>query len=909
VNQPTIERRALAVWGVGRRAAADTARRVDGLVRTAALAAMLLLVANVPARDLPDYKNAALPTEQRVRDLLGRMTPEEKFWQLFMIPGDLDPADPAQYQHGIFGLQVSTMPAGAGATEQMLTYDPAETGSQLAAKINSIQRHFVEHTRLGIPIIAFDEALHGLVRGGATSFPQSIALAATFDVPLMKTVGDAIADETRLRGIRQVLSPVVNVASDVRWGRTEETYGEDPFLAAEMAVAYVSAFERQHIITTPKHFIANVGEGGRDSYPIHASERWMEEEYFPPFKACFERGGSRSVMTSYNSYDGTASTANEWLLTTKLKDEWKFSGFSVSDAGAVGGSVVLHDTARDYPDSAKQAINAGLDVIFQTKYEHYKLFIAPFLNGDIPQQRIDDAVSRVLRAKFELGLFEHPYVAEDVIRKTEADKSHKHLALRAALESIVLLKNKRDALPLRSDLRSLAAEARLGGYSGPGNGTVSILDGLKARAGAIKINYADGGGRQAKEWSVVPSAFLKHGDKPGLRGEYFNNVTLHGKPDLQRDDAAIDFHWTLSSPHPKIGNGFYSARWTGSIRSPQDGVVKIGLQGNDGFRLYLNDRLIVDNWSKSSYRTSTADFHFEKGRAYNLRVEFFEPVGNAHIKLIWNVGVNDDWERRIDEAVAAAKQSDAAVVVAGIREGEFQDRALLSLPGHQEELIKAIAATGKPVVVVLIGGSAITMSNWIDRVDAVVDAWYPGEEGGNAVAAILFGDHSPSGRLPITFPLHEGQLPLTYNHQPTGRGDDYNNLSGEPLFPFGFGLSYTQFEYGAIRLDKTRISKNGIASLLVTIQNTGVRAADEVVQLYIRHQLTSVATPVMELKAFKRIHLAPREKKDVAFQITPDMLSILGKNLARVVEPGMVTLMAGASSKDIRQRINLEVSR
>lgn len=859
----------------------------------------------------PDYKNAKLPLEQRVKDLLRRMTPEEKFWQLFMVPGDLGP-DSSKYHHGIFGFQVNATSNDSGAAQQMLNYNSRESAVQLARKINSIQRYFVEHSRLGIPIIAFDEALHGLVRDGATVFPQSIALAATFDTVLMKTVATAIAEEAKARGIRQILSPVVNIASDVRWGRVEETYGEDPLLSSQMGGAFVSAFEKKNIITTPKHFIANVGDGGRDSYPIHWNERLMEEIYFPPFEACFQRG-SRSVMTSYNSYDGTASTSNEWLLTKKLKGDWRFNGFAISDAGAVGGSLVLHNTSKDYPQSAERAINAGLDVIFQTQYDHYKLFLPPFLDGSISQERIDDAVSRVLRAKFELGLFEHPYVSVEETQTTVKNLTHANIAKQAALESIVLLKNDRGILPLNSNLKTIAVigtdavEARLGGYSGPGNERVTILDGIKKRVGSVKVNYASGCGRENEEWRTVPSRYLSHDRKSGLNAEYFNNVSLKGAPDVQRNDAVIDFNWTLYSPDPKIGNGFYSTRWTGKIRSPLTGVVKIGLAGNDGFRLYLDGKLMIDNWRKQSYRILLSDFFFEKEKEYDLRVEFFEPIGNAHIKLIWDVDVENDWQKKIEEAVTVARNSDVTIIVCGIQEGEFQDRAMLSLPGHQEEMINKIAAAGKPVVVALVGGSAITMSKWMDNIDGILDVWYPGEQGGDAVASILFGDYNPAGRLPITFPLHEAQLPLVYNHKPTGRGDDYNNLSGEPLFPFGFGLSYSVFEYTNIRLEKPSISTKESTNVSVTIRNSSAREGDEVVQLYVKDQLASVARPVMELKAFKRIRLKPNEQKEIVFKITSEMLSMFDQKMKRVIEPGTFKIMVGASSKDVRQEIELEV--
>lgn len=824
------------------------------------------------------------------------MTAEEKFWQLFMIPGDLDNADSAQYKNGLFGFQVSAATKGdAGA---------------LAKKINSIQKYFVENTRLGIPIIPFDEALHGLVRDGATVFPQAIGLSATWDTVLMNKVANVIADEAKQRGIRQILSPVVNIASDVRWGRTEETYGEDPFLTSAMAVTFVSSFEKKGIITTPKHFIANAGDGGRDSYPIHMNERLLEEIYFVPFKACFEKGGSRSVMTAYNSLDGVACSANKWLLQEKLKKQWGFSGFVISDANAVGGELVLHNTAKDYPTSGQHAISNGLDVIFQTDYKHYKLFIPPFLNGSIDSNRLNDAVARVLKAKFELGLFENPYAA--IQKEAASPPQQKIIAKQAALEAIVLLKNGKNVLPLSKNIRSIAVigvdatEARLGGYSGPDNDKVSILEGIKQKAGNnTKLMYASGCGRTTDEYVVVPSKQLNYNGNEGLRAEYFNNITLNGGAAIKKIDKTIDFHWTLYAPDPAIHVDFYSVRWTGKLVSPKTGTFKIGLEGNEGYRLYINNKIIIDNWKKQTYKTVAADYFFEKGKSYDIRIEFFEPNGNATIKLIWNVGVINDWKKKIQDAVAIAKQSDVAIVAAGINEGEFQDRAILSLPGHQEELIVAIAALGKPVVVLLVGGSAITMNNWIDKVPAIVDVWYPGEEGGHAIADVLFGDYNPAGRLPITFPMYEGQLPLVYNHKPTGRGDDYNNLSGLPLFPFGYGLSYTTFEYGDIKLSRNNISKSDSTIVSLTIKNSGKREGDEVVQLYIRDMLSSVARPVMELKGFQRIHLEAGESKRVSFIINPEMLSMLNENLKRVVEPGEFRIMIGASSGDIKLKETL----
>jgi beta-glucosidase len=864
------------------------------------------------------YKNTALPVEERVHDLLLRMTPEEKFWQLFMIPGDLGD-DKEKYMSGIFGFQVNTVGQEAGATGQMLQYNEGQSSFESALKINEIQRFFIEETRLGIPIIPFDEALHGLVRSGATAFPQAIGLAATWNAELMHAVAKAIAVECKTRGIRQVLSPVVNIASDVRWGRTEETYGEDPFLTTEMGVAFVSAFEKMDVITTPKHFVANVGDGGRDSYPVHLNERLMREIHLPPFEACFKRGGSRSVMTSYNSYDGTPCTASDLLLNKLLKDEWGFDGFVISDAGGTGGANVLHFTAESYPDATAKSIEAGLDVIFQTNYEHHSLFSPPFYDGTIDNKVVDEAVARVLKLKFELGLFESPYVDPAEAARWNGHPDHRRLAKKAALESIVLLKNENQTLPISKNVNSIAVigldatEARLGGYSGPGNQKVSILEGIQNLYGErVEVNYAPGCKREAIEHQTISSNFLSceiDGKRlSGLKGEYFNNVTFAGNPVFIKNDKQIQFQWTLFGPDPeKMTYDFYSVRWTGKLKAPQTGKFKIGIDGNDGYRLYLDGKLVLDNWIKKSRQVNLTDFYFEKDREYELLIEFYEPVGNAWFRLVWNVGITDSDTEEIEKAIQLAENSHLAVIVAGIEEGEFQDRAYLNLPGRQEELINRIAAAGKPVVVVLVGGSAITMSNWINQADAILHVWYPGEEGGNAVAEVLSGNYNPAGRLPITFPVFEGQLPLVYNHKPTGRGDDYLNLTGQPLFPFGFGLSYTSFDYTGIQLSKSIISLTDTTYLTVNVTNTGKMAGDEVVQFYLRDELASVARPVMELKGFQRISLMPGETKMVTFEINPEMLSMLQKDLIKVVEPGDFRIMIGASSKDIRQRAVLTV--
>jgi beta-glucosidase len=858
------------------------------------------------------YRDPAAPVEARVADLLSRMTLEEKFWQLYMSPGSLD--DPSHdYSHGAFGLQIRMPESAVGDAEA----SPGALARAHAGRIDSIQRYFVEETRLGIPIIPFEEALHGLVAPGATAFPQAIGLAATFDTALVSRVAEAIARETRSRGIRDALSPVVNVATDVRWGRVEETYGEDPWLVSRMAVAFVGAFERAGVVATPKHFVANVGAGGRDSYPIHLDERILSTTHFPPFLAAIREGGARSVMTAYNSVNGVPATQNAWLLNGVLKGRWGFDGFVISDASATGGATVLHHTEASTASAVEHALTAGLDVVFQSRWEEHRPYLEAFRSGRIADSVIDAAVARVLRAKFELGLFERPYADPDSAAFWSGDPAHRALAREAARASMVLLRNEGRALPLDPGaLRRVAvigldaAEARPGGYSGPGNAPVSILDGIRSHV--PEARYAPGPGRRVEALATVPGAALSSvvdGQRAeGLRGEYWSNPHFEGKPVIVRRDAAVDFRWTLSSPGRGIPHDWYAARWIGALTAGTGGVHRLGVTGDDGYRLWLDGTLVLDNWEKRGFGTRVAEVDLVPGSEHDIRLEYFETTGNARVNLIWDAG--EDAESRasaaIDSAVALARGSDVAIVVAGIEEGEFRDRAFLGLPGRQEELIRAVAATGTPVVVVLVGGSAITMP-WLDRAGAVLLAWYPGEAGGDAVADVLFGDADPGGRLPITFPVTEGQLPLVYDHEPTGRCDDYVDLTGRPLFPFAYGLSYTRFEYSGLTVEPAEIPPQGHASVTVRVRNAGDRAGDEVVQLYVRDVLASVARPVQQLAGFRRIRLAPDEEREVSFDVGPAQLRLLDQEMRWVVEPGVFRLGAGRSSRDIRARADLVV--
>lgn len=848
----------------------------------------------------PIYRDPTASIDVRVTDLLSRMTREEKFWQLFAVAADIDPQHDS-LSHGIFGVQ------WRGPAADSLHPDAREYAEQ----INSLQRFFVEHTRLGIPIIPFEEGLHGLTLPNATVFPQAIGLAASWDTALMARASTTIAGEARSRGIRQVLSPVINLATDVRWGRTEETYGEDPLLTSAMAVAFIGPFERAGVITTPKHFVANVGAGGRDSYPIELGRGLLAESVLRPFEVAVREGGARSVMAAYNSVNGEPASANRWLLSDLLRTQWGFRGFVISDAGGVGGANVLHNTAANYADAGARAIAAGLDVIFQTSVAHAKLFWPAFADGTIPNSALDAAVSRVLRAKFELGLFEQPYVLVDRAAAAGPGVASRALAREAAAASLVLLRNERNTLPFPPVIRSLAvigqdaAEARLGGYSGPGAGRVSILDGIRAALPATSsVRYEPGVERRADTpRPIADSAFGS-----GLSTEYFDNIALTGTPRLSRIDANINFSWPFGGPDSSISYGWYSARWQGSITPPAGAPVQLAVSGDDGYKLYLDDVLVVDRWRKESFHTDVVAPPLTPGKSYRIRLEYFESGGTGQIALKWQPKESTDWRGAIERAVAAARSSDAVVIVAGIEEGEFRDRASLRLPGHQEELIQAVAATGRPVAVVLVGGSAITMSDWIDQVGAVLLAWYPGEQGGGAVADALFGKSNPAGRLPISFPLAEGQLPLSYWHLPTGRGDDYADLSGRPLFAFGHGLSYSRFEYGDLAIGSGKPFEGDSVAVTFRITNTSGRDGDEVPQVYLRSRTAGVARPVLALAGFTRVPIKAGESRQVRLVLPGERFEVVDTAFRRVVMPGRFVILVGASSADLRLRGELDIT-
>ena len=843
--------------------------------------------------------NARLPAARRAQLLLARMTLEEKFWQLFMAPGD--PRSDTSWRYGAFGVQMLAL------------REPGRTAVDAAAAANDAQRAFVERTRLGIPAIMFEEGVHGLMQSGASVFPSAVALAASWDTALMHAVASAIAAQSRRRGVRLLLAPVVNLARDQRWGRVEETYGEDAWLSAAMGVAYAGTLERAGVVATPKHFVANNGDGGRDSYPVAVDRATLEDLHFPPFRDAIRIGGARAVMASYNSVNGVPASASPDLLTRTLRGDWKFGGVVMSDQGGVGGANVLHHTAADYTASTAQAVRAGLDVIFQGGAHDAALFWPAFRDARIPPGVVDSSVARVLRLKFSLGLFDHPYASDSLAASSSAAGSvatAAALPLRAAEESAVLLRNERGTLPFGPSVRRVLligpTTLPLGGYTVEPAHATPLERGWRAGAPAGEsLRVLSGPRLSSDDWTRVPPRAFSHdeatGRASGLRGEYFANASFEGAAAVVRTDATVDMQWTFNRPAPGVGTDWFSVRWTGVITVPAGEPLHLALEGDDGYRLWIDDVLAIDAERKVSFGRRFAPASLEPG-THALRIEYRQTTGNGRLRLLWDRRVGPTDDQLIADAVAAARDADAVVVVVGVDEGEFRDRSSLRLPGRQEELLARLADTGLPVVAVIAAGGAVIATPWIDRVSAALQVFYPGEAGAEALSRVVHGAANPAGRLPYTVPRSDGQLPLVYDHLPTGRGDDYIDLTGQPLFPFGYGLSYTSFGYSNLRLSTSVLRAADTVHVRFTVTNTGRVASDEVPQLYVRHVTAPTAQPVLALRGFARVALKPGESCELDLPLAAADLAVRDANGRRRVVPGDVIIYLGASSRDIRLR-------
>ena len=746
----------------------------------------------------PPYKDPAQPIEIRVKDLLGRMTLEEKVAQL----QSFRPKDPTSVfdEQGNFtgGVEVAALDRGAGVVAafpqgERFAPDPRAR----VARLNSVQKYMREKTRLGIPVFVFAEALHGYMAAGATSFPSAISLGSTWDPALVERVFTVAAKEASARGVSQVLSPVLDLARDPRWGRFEECYGEDPWLVSRMGLAAVfglqgraTLIDAQHVAVTLKHFAGHgQSEGGRNIAPVSFGDREFRTNHLYPFEMVVKMAHAHSIMASYNEWDGVPNHVNHKLLTDILRTEWGFDGYVMSDGGGIDTVYENHLAAAGPAEAGILSLEAGVDYDLGGKGRCFSGLVEAEKTGKVSLAAIDRATANVLRVKFLCGLFDRSYPDPEQVLAITNTAEHKALARQAAVEAMILLKNENHTLPLNpAKIKTLAvigpnaAEIHLGGYSAVPMEGVSVLQGIKDFAGSsFKVLYAEG--------------------------------------------------------------------------------CKLTVNHADGW--LVNESPILNDATDDS--------------------------------------------RLIDAAVTVALKSDATVLVLGENEllrreawneEHLGDRDTLELVGRQHELARAILATGKPVVVLLINGGPLAINYLSAHAPAIIEGWYLGQETGPAVADVIFGQASPSGKLTVTFPRNVGQIPAYYDHQPS-RFRSYVLSDSTPLYPFGFGLSYANFEYKNLQVTPSVISPNDTVRISIEVTNTGTIKADEIVQLYLHAMVSLPVRPVQELKDFTRITLNPGETRTVSFTLTPAQLAAYDLKMQRTVQPGNFEILVGKSSVDV----------
>lgn len=846
--------------------------------------------------DIISNKTAKTPLE-RAQKLVTQMTLKEKISQLQAIyVQDFIEDEKVMNENGIGGIAFERYEMSYSVLEEVRF-------------LNRIQKYCVEHTRLGIPALVHAEALHGLCLRQGVSFPQAIGLAATWDQPLMQKISGGIAQECRSRGIRQVLSPTVDLARDARWGRCEETYGEDPYLASRMAVQFCKGFEENNVITTPKHFVANFGEGGRDSGAVFHSEYHLRNLYFQPYEACIREAGSRSIMASYNSLNGVPTGLNRWLLTDVLREEWGFDGCVVTDYGLMERARDLHRVSPDLAQIASRAIHAGLEREIPSRVKQVSGFNhleEAAEQGLLDEKDLDQAVIRVLKQKFELGLFENPYLDEEAAAAMVQTEAMRELSYHAAGESFVLLKNKDNILPISKNTKhigvigNIAKKPRLGGYSSWGMPVTSILDGLRTYENRCEIHdltekiCCDDG-----LYSTIPSSHLlsTDGKTPGLHGTYYHGQQLSGTAEMELDHSEIDCYWQCG-PFELFAP--FSVRWNGFLYSEKDTICQICVDANGGIRLTIDGTLLIDRYADPISGQEFCFVKLQAGKKHPISLEYCSEGHEAHVALRWK-NETDNADKLPLELLDGL---DLALIVAGIREGESKDRSHLGLEPETESLIREVSSK-VPTVVLLSTGGAITMQNWENDVNGIMMIWYPGQEGGKAVADALFGKINPAGRLPVTFPRDVAQAPLCYDQYPAGRTAGYVDISDTPLYPFGYGLSYSSFEYSGLQISPEHPDERTPLIIQVDVKNTSDRNGDEVVQLYMHDVYSSVVTPKIRLIDFQRIHLKAGEKKTVTFIVTTDKLRLLNEQMQWVLEDGEFEFMIGRNCEDLPCRASI----
>jgi len=820
--------------------------------------------------------------------------------------------------------------------------------------------------RLSVPEYEWwNEALHGVARAGAaTVFPQAIGLAATFDSKLMLQVATVISDEARAkhheavrrgqRGRYQGLdfwSPNINIFRDPRWGRGQETYGEDPFLTGLMGVQFVKGLQGDDpkyfkVIATAKHFAVHSGpESTRHYFDVRPTERDLYETYLPAFQALVQEGKVYSVMGAYNRVYGESASASTLLLQKILREQWGFKGYVVSDCDSIDDIFTQHKIVDSAAKAAALGVKNGCDLDCG---KTYNALVPAVRQGLVVEAEIDKAVTRLMIARLRLGLFDPPEQVRwaQIPYSVNLAPEHDRLARKAAEESIVLLKNT-GALPLKRDIRKLAVVgptadeimSLLGNYYGTPAAPVTILQGIRAAVSPqTQVLYSRGadlveGREEPRAAPLIESMYLRpsaDSKAHGLKGEYFKGRDFAAGPVLTRVDPQIAFRWDRGAPtddlvaqgqlsgDKALGGDNFSVRWTGQLLPPVSGKYELSVSANDGFRLFIDGKPVDESWELAPRLQSKSAFiNLQAGKAYDIKLEYFEDIRDAEVRLSWR---RPSAKPPFEEAVDAARAADAVIFVGGLTgdvEGEEMkvsypgfaggDRSDLRLPGTQQKLLEALYATGKPVILVLTTGSALAVDWAQSKLPAILLAWYPGQRGGSAVADVLFGNVNPAGRLPVTFYQAAEKLPEFDNYSMQGR--TYRYFSGKPLYPFGHGLSYSRFEYAALSIDRETAAATDTVRVTLKVKNTGTRAGDEVVQLYVRSLEPKQERALKELRGIERIALRPGEERSVSFSVVPskDLKHYDVEKKAYAVDAGAYELQIGASSEDIRLKSRLVV--
>ncbi len=845
------------------------------------------------------YQDKNLSIEERLDDLLSRMTLEEKL------------AQTDQYSvHEFVTRDEKHHPVGVDEEALKRVCGDMSLGSIQARYVgpeinNQLQKYAVEKTRLGIPFLLSEEGLHCYTSPDSTCFPQQIGLAATFDPKWGYRMGRAIATEARAHGISEIFAPVMDLARDPRYGRTEETYGEDVHLSAEFARETVLGFQgdgltaADAVAAEPKHYVGYGNPiGGLNCMPSTMGRHDVLAYCMPVFEAAFADAKATNTMCSYNAIDGTPVAMDHELLTEYLRDKFGMPGFVRSDMTAVAMLHTAHGVAATPNEAIRLGMSAGVDLqLFDFAHEQWQGGIKQLIKeGKLEESVLDEACRRVLRVKFMCGLFDNPYIDESLLEKVNHCKAHQDLAREIAENGAVLLKNENNLLPLsKKQYKKIAVVGPqadvcvMGDYSNhKQSDTVSLYQGIKdlldAAGSDTELVYEKGCNILGDEIKPMNHWWMRSEDgEVGLTARYYNGAAIEGEPAVTRVDQTINFNWIYTKPHPDVDTKQFCVLWTGTMRAMESFEGNIGLSSLDSMKLYIDGKLLIDGWGEGKSANQMVPFTFEEGKKYDIRIEYRNDMRGVRVIFGYNKG-NEDYSK----ALAAAKDADVVIAALGDSpetSGENFDRTDLNLPGHQLDFLKAVYAVNPNIVLVTQTGRPCSALWESEHIPAMLEGFFPGEKGGAALANILFGDVNPSGRLPYSIPRTVGQIPCHYGKFPAG-GKRYVEMDYNPLYPFGYGLSYTSFAYSKMKLSAHEIPTDGSVEVTFTVTNTGAVAGKEVAQVYIHDTFSSTVKPIKELAGFEKVELAPGESKEVKIKVGYKQLRTLNAKFEWNVEPG-----------------------